>query len=175
VDPVLALRPEYRGQPVTQLPIQVAAGVFSTVVTSGLIDQVITLNSSLIGSFATRFAGFSEFRIIRAKARVACFSSTNPGLLSMWFSEDDNSTPTATQATHVTAKRFAAGDVMKIHELVYTPHDPAQQTWTLVASGAPIIGYFKLYSDNANFGSSYVATQYCQVEIVFDVQFRGLI
>jgi hypothetical protein len=174
-DNALILRSEYNGQPVMQLRLYGNGGPQLTTVTSGQVALSTALNSSIITNFAARFPGFSEFRISKCIAKMRCFASTSPGIMNAWFSEDDSGTASATIALRTVCKRFNLSDTGKCHELTYVPHDPAQQTWTLVSSGAPTIGYFKLYTDNANFGSSIVATAVMLLEYEFDVQFRGLI
>lgn len=174
-DNALMLRPEFIGQPVTELKIQSTSGVLGTTVTTGLISLNQSLNSTLIANFTTRFAGFAEFRIVKVMSKLRLFSSTNPGIISQWFSEDDSAANTAAKAANAAAQRISCSAVERVHTLTYVPHDPAQQTWTLVSSGAPVVGYHKVYTDAANYGSSIVATPYAYVEYDIFVQFRGLI
>jgi hypothetical protein len=174
-DPALELRPEYRGQPVVALKVPGIGSVLSTTVTTGVIALNSSLSSAAMNTFTTRFAAFSEYRISKVLVKVRNFATSNPGIGVMWFSEDDSSSPTLTKAVNILGKRFNFSNVDQVHTLSYVPHDPAQQTWTLVASGTPVIGYFKLYTDNTNFGSTIVATQQCNVEFDFTVQFRGFI
>lgn len=174
-DNVLYLRPEYKGQPVVAHKIVTFVGPQSTTVTTGVIAVNTTLSSALINAFATRFAGYSEFRIVKAEAIIRCYSSTNPGIIRHWFSEDDSAAPSINKALNVTTKDFSASAIIPEHRLTYTPHDPAQQTWTLVASGAPVIGYHKVYTDNANFGASIAVTPYFSVVYELTVQLRGFI
>jgi len=174
-DNALLLRPEYKGQPVTALIISGGQQVLSTTITTGVIAFTTPIEAALIPNFATRFAAFSEFRLIKAKARIASFSSTLPGLLNQWFSEDDTSTPTTAKAQNAMARRFPACDV-QVNQLSYVPHDPAQQTWQLVSSGAATsIGNHKIFTNNPDYGASTVATQYLSLEYELTVQFRGFI
>jgi hypothetical protein len=176
VDNALMLRPEYNGQPVVEHMIESYQGPLSTTVTTGQIALLTAMSgSSIISSLPTRFAGYSEYRISKVRAKVRTFGSTLPGIITQWFSEDDSSTPTATKATQAMSRSFSASSNEKEHTVTYVPHDPAQQTWTLVASGAPVVGYHKLYTDNANFGSSIVATPYLSVMYDVWVQFRGFV
>jgi hypothetical protein len=172
---VLYLRPEYKGQPVVAHKMLTYLAPLSTTVTTGVIAVTTSINPGILANFATRFAGYSEFRIVKAEAIIRCFSSVNPGTILQWFSEDDTAAPTSAKAFNVISKGFSASAVIPEHRLTYTPHDPAQQTWTLVASGAPVIGYHKIYTDNATFGSSIVATQYLSVAYELTVQLRGFI
>jgi hypothetical protein len=170
----LQLMPEYKGQPVVTHVVPGTPVKVTTTVTTGAIAQQIILQSSSILNFAARFIGYTEFRIIKATAKVASFSSTNPGLLNHWFTEDDGAAPTATRAQQAQARRFPASDIRE-NVISYRPLDPAQQTWSLVSSGAPVIGYYYLYTNNANYGSSIVATDYALIDMEYTVQFRGFI
>lgn len=174
-DSALMLRPEYSGQPVAEHTIDAYGGTLTTTITTGAIAVNASINSALIQNFATRFAGYTEFRITKAVAIVRPFSTVNPGILLHWFSEDDTAAPTSAKAINALSREFSASDVMRNHSVSYTPHDPAQQTWTLVSSGAPVIGYYKLYTDNASFGSSATVTAYASLVFRLNVQFRGFI
>lgn len=174
-DNALMLRPEYKGQTVVCIKVPGLVQILATAITSGNVVINNTISSALIFQFAARFVGFTEFRIIKTKATIRHFSSANPGTYLTWFSEDDTSTPTAAKALEAPAKFFNFAAVDKETTLVYVPHDPAQQTWTLVSSGAPAIGYHKLYADNTNFGTSAVATNVASLRYTHTVQFRGLI
>jgi hypothetical protein len=173
---VLKLYREYPGQPIAEHLVQGVYGVLSTTVTSGQIALTLALaQANFLQSFSTRFAGYELFRIVQVTAKIRCFSSVNPGILVMWFDEDNSATATNALAVNAMALKFPASSVEKIHQLTYTPHDPAQQTFTTVAAGNPTIGYFKLYTDNTNYGASIVATQYLHLELDCVVQFRGFI
>lgn len=174
-DPALRLIPEYRGQPVIQQVIQATGGPLSTTVTTGAIANIVTLSAANISNFASRFVTFEQFRIVKVRARVRNFSVQNPGILNMWYDSQQSSTPTATLATNAISKKFNASSVEKEHTLVYTPHDPAEQAWSLVSAASGPIGYFKLYTDNSTYGSSIVATPYCLVEFDFTIQFRNFV
>lgn len=173
-DNALLLRPEYNGQPVCAHILSGTPQIITLSSGSATINQGIS--SALIPTFATRFAGYSEFRIVKAVVRVSCFSSTQAGLGNIWFSEDDTAAPTAAKATNARARRFNWSDVDNRHTMTYVPHDPAQQTWTLTSSGAPVVGYFKLYTDSAVYGTpSASASTIALVDYELTVQFRGFI
>lgn len=175
-DNALMLKPEFKGQPVVAFKVKGTPTVIAAAVTSGVVNQNVTLNQGgLMFNFAARFVTFTEFRITKVKAVVKNFSSNNPGIGLMWFSEDDTTTPTANKALDALTHQFNFSDVVGKHALTYVPHDPAQQTWTLVSSGNPIIGYFKLYSDATNFGTPIVATNLAIVTYDVTIQFRGFI
>jgi hypothetical protein len=173
-DNALMLKPEYRGQPVVSFKIKGTPVPYTTAVTSGQIAQNVSLSSAMIYNFATRFQTFTEFRIVKVKATMKNFSSLNPGIGSIWFSEDDSTSPGSAKAISAFTKQFNYADQVKGMSESYVPHDPAQQTWTLVSSGAPVIGYFKHFTNATDFGSSAVATAYGCILFDVTVQFRGM-
>lgn len=172
-DSALLLRPEYKGQPIVAHKISATPLILTP--TLGVLAVNQSLSSALIPSFATRFQAYTEFRIVKVEAKIANFSSTAIGLANHWFSEDDTAAPTASKAINAKADRFNWSDVTKEHILSFVPHDPAQQTWTLVSSGAPVIGYFKLYTDIANFGAASASVNLGIVDFELTVQLRGFI
>lgn len=173
-DNALILRPEYQGQPVTVLKIPCSPILLSTIVTTGVIAQLTTLYAGLVPNFAARFLAFEQFRIVKAKAKISNFSVTNPGFINQWFDSDNSGTPTTSQAENSLARRFAASRPGP-HVLDYVPHDPAEQGWSLVSAASGIIGYHKVYTDNANYGSSIVATPYSLLDLELTIQFRGFV
>lgn len=174
-DPALRLVPLYKGMPTVTHKIAAQTVPLSTLVTSGTVAQNITLSSANITNFTTRFAGYDEFRIVKAEVIVRCASSTASGIANMWFVEDTSSNPSNTSSLQARAIRFNWSDVTKPHRITYKPHDPAQQTWTVVNGGNPTIGYFKIYTDNVNYGSPIVVTMVATVEVLYTVQFRGFV
>jgi len=174
-DNALILRSEYQGQPTYQVQLAGLNSAIVTTVTTGQVAVNLPLSSAQIPDFSTRFAGFTEFRIVKALAKTRFFSTQTPGLLRSWFSEDDTAAPSLQKAEHAKARTDNFADVMGVRSLAYVPHDPAQQTWTLVSSGAPVIGYYKMYSDNGQYGAPIVATVAGLTEMLYTVQFRGLI
>lgn len=168
------LRPEYKGQPVCTHVISTGPFLLTTTVTSGVVALNVGINGSDIPSFTTRFLGYSEYRIVKARARVNSFGSNLTGLVNHWFSEDDSTAPTVNKAEQAKARRFPICDI-RSNEIDYVPHDPAQQTWTLVSSGTPIIGYYKLYTDAANYGAPITAVNIGLLDLELTVQFRGFI
>jgi hypothetical protein len=144
-------------------------------VTTGSLAANISLDGALINALTTRFASWQEYRIVQAEAQVRCFSSTNPGLIKIWFQSNQNTaTPTNTLALNARGLVFPASDVGKLHRLIYRPLDPLEQQWQVLGTGTRI-GNFKIYSDNASYGASIVATQYLVVEFLLTVEFRGFL
>lgn len=161
-------------------PSQVVASVkcpgvpvsYSTTVTTGVIAQTYLLNASSIQSFYSRFGSlYEEYRVVRVKFVVRCYSSTNPGLFNHWIDEKQSAAPTATEATTKSYNTFNASSPSP-HMLVWTAEDPLDLQYTDIASFVTVATY-KIYTDNTSFGSSIVATPYVSVTPTFYLQFRG--
>lgn len=174
-DNALILRREFQGQPTCTHKLFNSGGPYSTTVTTGVIATLVSLTSAnLLPNLATRFVGYDQFRIVKVKATIRMFSSSNPGLVIAYF-DDTNAAPTGNASAFASSRRMNASDVVKPIVLTYIPRDPAQQFWSTVSGGSATIGYFKTYTDAANYGSSTVATPYYLVEYESTVQFRGFI
>ena len=171
-DTALVLRREFPGQPVCTHIIQGTPLPLTSTVTTGVVAQVVNIAAASIPNFATRFACYESFRIVKATATVNSFGSTIPGVYKMWLDEDTSGAPSAAQALQTEVKPHSVSSTSR-KSLTYTPHDPQQQNFQQVAVGPNAYGYFKLYTDTANFGSPIVATPMFLVEISFTVQFRG--
>jgi len=167
------LKPAYPGQPTLQIWIPGTPEVLSTTVTSGQIAEVTTLSNALIPSLATKWQSWLEGRIVKYRIKITNFSSTNPGLLNHWFDEESSATPTAALAISAKAKRFGAS-VIGTHTIEFVVTDPTQLNYSALGI-ATTHGFYKLFSNNADFGSSVVATQYCLKEVECLTQFRGFV
>jgi hypothetical protein len=143
-------------------------------VTTGLIAFVFNVSSGNIQSFATRFGStFVEYRIIRAKFQIRLFSSTNPGVLQFFIDEKSQSSPTLAEALERATLVVNASAVDQRPILKWVCADPLDLQYSATGTAA-VSATFKCYSNNTNFGSSIVATDYFVVEPMFQVQFRGL-
>lgn len=173
-DNALMLRPEYKGQPAIVIKMNADPLLVTTTVGAGF-SSTTALQNSNIANFSSRFAAFTEFRVVKVEATARNFSSVNSGIANMWFTEDDASSPSSTSARDAKALQYNYANIVAGYQLSYVPHDPAQQTWNLVSTGNPIIGYFKHYTNITNFGCPNAATQLGAIEFVYTVQFRGLV
>lgn len=146
----------------------------TTTVTTGLIASGIAISSASIASFAARFGStFVEYRMIRAKFKIRFFSSTNPGVVQFWLDEKSASTPTLAEAQERAVLSCSASSVDVMSELDWTSGDTLDLQYLAIGT-ATTLCTFKEYTNNANFGSSTVATDYYEVVPSFQLQFRGL-
>jgi len=146
----------------------------TTIVTTGVIAFTQSVSRNQISAFTTRFQStFVEYRIVMARFRIRLFSSTNPGVLQVFIDEKITTNPTLAEATERATLILSASGTDRAPELMWTCADPLDlQYQVITAVTQPAT--FKIYTDNANFGSSIVATDYFEVEPEFRVQFRGL-
>lgn len=145
----------------------------TTVVTTGVISNSLTIGNGLITNFSSRFAGFDEYRIVKAKFVFQPFSSINPGVIRAWIEEKSATAPTVTLANTNRGITFPASSVERTHMLTWRPTDPTDTDYNTLSTSLAS-AYVKVYTDNTSYGSSIVATDYLSVTPYFTVQFRGL-
>jgi hypothetical protein len=146
--------------------------LLTTTVTTGVIAQSQNAANTSIQNFATRVGVlFEEYRIVRVKYVLKCFSSTNPGLFTHWFDEKTTTAPTSVEALQKSTKQFSASSPSP-HTLVWTANDPVDLQYIDIG-GTIVVGTYKIYTDATNFGSSIVATPYAQLTSIYTIQFRG--
>lgn len=171
---VLGVVPSYPGQPVAKHLVQSFNTVLTTTVTTGAIASSISMDpTTIVTNWATRFGSlYREYRVIAARARIVCFSSTNPGTLLCYWEEKDNAAPNNAQAAEQAMKRFAAADVFKEHLMSWHAKDLLDLQYVNTSTASNPV-YWKLYTDFTNSGSSIVATPYCTVDFRMVIEFRG--
>lgn len=151
------------------LPVKVAVAV-----TTGLAANGVATNSASIQGFATRFGStFVEYRIIRAHWRIRLFSATNPGVIQFWLDEKSAAAPTLVEAQERYTISVSASATDTTPMLKWICSDPLDLQYLAIGTSTNVTT-FKYYTNNANFGSSIVATDYFEIEPEFQVQFRGL-
>jgi len=172
--PMLRNIPSFPGQPMAQHIVETFNEVFSTTVTTGAIAEVTPMDpTTQITNWATRFQSlYEEYRVVKAVARVLCFSSTNPGTLMMFWDEKSATVPTNAAASERALVRFNAGDVTRPHKTTWVARDLLDLQYTPTGTASNPV-YWKIFTNNANNGSSIVATAYCTVDFKLTIQFRG--
>lgn len=168
IAPVLS----YKGQPHYEVWLPATPFLLATVVATG-IQTTYSVNVSNISAFAARFAGtFVEYRIVKAKFVVRCFSTTTPGLLLTWFDEKDFAAPTLGEALEKSDRAFSLSN-FNPHVETWTATDPLDLQYTDTSLAVTPVG-FKVFTNVANFGSPAVSTNVGEIYPHFLVQFRGL-
>jgi hypothetical protein len=154
---------------------EVFLGKLTTTVTSGVIASTTPIQAGIIASFGSRFALFDEYLLESFTVKLDTCSSNLAGLINVWFETNATSTATPTQndAKDNKTLTFAAGSNDRTHKLHYNPRNAVTQVWTPISTTTVTIGNLKVYTDNSNYGSSVVATDYVVMTGVMRVSFRG--
>jgi hypothetical protein len=170
----ISLVPSYPKQVVWQSWLPAAPRKLTTTVTTGLIADAYTVSFGIPTNFATRFGStWVEARVVRAKFAVRMFSSTNSGVLRFWYDEKLASAPTLVEAQERAMLSVNASDITVRSAPEWTCTDITDLGYLSVSAPATKVT-FKSYTDNANFGSSIIALDYCEICPEVLVQFRGL-
>jgi hypothetical protein len=165
----------YGGQQKVRLRLEGIASLILTTVTTGVATSAYTLGSAGILGFATRFGStFDEYRVLGADVRITPLSAS-VGVSKMWFDEKSTATPTSNEAQERTCVPLANTNAMSSSRKImrWRARDLLDLQYSPIGT-ATTPATFKVYSDNANFGASVVATPLWLVEPVFVIEFRGL-
>jgi hypothetical protein len=174
VNQLTKLVPSYPKQVVWQSWLPAAPRKLTTTVTTGVIADSYNISFAIPTSFATRFQStFVEARVVKAKFAIRMFSSTAPGVLRFFFDEKATAAPLLVEAQERAVLSVSASDTGTRSVLEWTCTDITDLGYLPIASAATKVT-FKSYTDNANFGASIVATDYCEILPEILVQFRGL-
>jgi len=170
-----ALAPFSPGQPGVVFPLEVFIGKLTTTVTTGVIASSTVIAASLVSNFASRFVAFDEYRIRKFEAIYQLCSSTNPGILNTWCEPLTSNTgaPVANDAKNNRTVTFSASATDKTIRLPYNPRDDNVTIWNAISTTTTSCGNLKVYTNNADFGSSIVATDYVVVTGIIWIEFRG--
>lgn len=168
----LRLVPSYPGQVIDQLWVGTNPQPLTTTVTTG----VVAISASIdpvndVNDWATRFQTlFVEYRVVKARARIQNFSSSNPGIYKFWVKTSGGS-PTQAEALDQKGNMVPCSDITNVHELIWTPTDPIDLEYKACSvSSNP--AYFRVYTNNANWGAPTVVTTLGTLVIDFLIQFR---
>jgi hypothetical protein len=170
----LTLVKSYPRQVVWEVTLPATPTKLTTTVTTGLISATAQVSSAALAAFATRFGStFVEYRIIRARYLLRCFSSTNPGVFTCWFDEKSTAAPIVQEAQERSIGTFSCSSISTPHIFKWEASDTLDLQYQLISTAVTPVT-FKVYTNNANFGASVVATDYLEIVPYFCVQFRGL-
>jgi hypothetical protein len=163
----------YPGQPLATHTVRSYTNVLTTTVTSGQIAVVYQLGPSFVTNWATRFASlYEEFRLMRVNALIQMFSSQNPGVLLLYWDEKTTTVPNNAAASERVTRRIAAADISKTHRMSWKAKDTVDLAYT-ATSGSDVPVCLMVFTNNANNGSSIVATPYASISFELVFQFRG--
>lgn len=176
-DPNLLIRPAFPGQFVCSIKLPGTTSQLSTTVTTGVIATAITCDPiTNITGWGTRFQStFKEYRVVKALLKMKTFSSVLPGQINSWIDETLTSAPTANQALQYQGvTTYPAGNNERTHIVKWSPHSLSELSYLPIGT-ASNNATFKIYTDNAVFGASAVATPYMTAQVIYSIQFRGIL
>jgi len=165
----------YAGLQRTRLTIPGTPVLLSTTVTTGLIASTQAVQKTSISSFATRFATtYDEYRFVGCNYKCRAVGA-NPGIGVVWFDEKSNANPTLAESQERIGRRFPfnSGNGKSDFVMRWRANDLVDLQWSAIAT-TQTPAYFKVYTDNANYGASITATPYLLIEPEYIVEFRGL-
>ncbi len=148
-------------------------GKFTTTVTTGAIASSTAITVGLVDNFSARFALFDEFKIRSVHLRFYTLSTANQGVINVWIEPLSNATPTLALSKDNKTLTFSLSDSSRSHTLDYTIKDPNLTIWAPVTTTTAQVGYVKVYTDNAAYGATTVATDVLVVVGTMVVDFRG--
>jgi hypothetical protein len=170
----LALVPSYPRQVCWETWLPGLPSKQTTTVTTGVRASSFPVTKTSVAGFVTRFAStFVEYRIIRAKFKYRCFSSTTPGVSQVWVDEKSTANPTATEAGERAILSFPNSSVNQEHVMTWECSDTLDLQYIDIGT-AVTVASFKLYTDNAVFGAPIAVTEFLEIVPFFQFQFRGL-
>jgi hypothetical protein len=161
-----------------KLPIEIFIGKLTTTVTTGVIASTTAIQAALNPNFAARFGVvFDEYMILSAIIKFDTCSSTLPGSINAWIESaiGNSAAPTLTDAKQNKTLTFPAGANQRTHKIIFNPRNVNTQAWTLCTTTTAVCGYLKVYTNNADYGSSVAATDYLVVTGVLNIAFRNFV
>jgi hypothetical protein len=161
------------GEVAATLKIETWVGMYQTTVTTGVVAQSLAVQGGAVDNFASRFASFDEYRIRKVRYVATPVSSSNNGILNMWFETQSSATPTSSNAKDNYTKIIPLSDVNRTHSMNFNPRDPVSQGWLPITSVSTPCGYCKIYTDNTNFNSPITVLNVIIITATYWIEFRG--
>jgi hypothetical protein len=167
--------PAFAGQQVSRLVVPGAAAQLLTTVTTGLIAYSQPLSSAAIAGFSTRFGStFDEYRIVGAQVRLTPVTPTT-GVSKAWFDEKSTSAPTSNESQERTSIPLSnsSSNSRSSHTFRWRAKDLLDLQYSAIGTDYTPVS-FKVYTDNASWGSPIAVTSIWILEPIFLIEFRGI-
>jgi hypothetical protein len=134
-----------------------------------------TLNAGLLTNFATRFTLFDEYRILKFKFYMYP-TSTGNGYASVYVDPLNSANPTSTTAQTNVSRMvpLSAQSAKGAITFVYNVSDFALLSYQPISTTTFAYGYFKVYTDAANYGNTLASGALIITRCDVTVEFRGL-
>lgn len=166
----------YAGQQVARLRLDGVPQLLSTTTGTGVINDVYQVEVNQILAFATRFGNtFDEYRILGADIKVTCTASST-GISKFWFDEKSPNTPTVNESQErtVVALPNNSSNSKACRTFRWRARDLLDLQFSPIGALTVNPVTFKIYTNNANYGSPTTVTSLWVVESVLIVEFRGI-
>jgi hypothetical protein len=170
----------FSGQQVCSLRMPSGPVVLSTTVGTGLIAYVQAFDPQAdVTNWSSRFQSlFSEFRIKMVEVHLVALTNTQ-GQAVVWWDEAASTLTTPPTFVEATERGqsfipLSVNSSKSVHVYRWVPRDIKDLIFysTNTTTFNTPVG-FKLFTNNANYGSSVVATPAFNVTIFFTLEFRG--
>jgi hypothetical protein len=169
--------PSYAGQQKATLQITATPALYSTTVTTGVIASSYGISPANVLNWATRFGGtFDEYRILSVTMRIRPIAAAT-GVTTMWFDEKVAAVATSTEAAERTLSLFSNSNASArsgVINLRWSARDLLDLQYTPTGTTTVNPVYFKIYTDNSNYGAPTTVTPMWLLEPIFSVEFRGI-
>jgi len=165
----------YAGQQKVVLFLPAASAVISSSA-GGQISYVAPLAFNITQDFAARFGvTFDEARLLGVEVQIRPVTAST-GLSVFFFDEKDATTPDLEMAQERVGKRLlnTNANAASVTSMKWRARDLLDLEFSDVAA-APTPVYFKIYTDNANFGAPVTGpVPLWFLSIILTVEFRGI-
>lgn len=168
----------YKGQPTYKVWLPGNATLFTTSAAGlgQLAYGIGNFSAGNIQGWASRFENcFDEYRILKCRFDVIPLSANGNGVSNFWFDEKNSSAPTSNETTERIVRRVpnTSNDARSQFSMLWVAKDLLDLQYTQISVDV-ISAYFKVYTNNALWGTPAVAASYFTIQPVFFVEMRGL-
>jgi hypothetical protein len=166
----------YPGQQRFVCKVESSPMIYTTTVTSGIIsDQYQVDPVNQVTGWSSRFgACFDEFRVLKAVFRLRPLVAST-GLTRFWIDEKNAGAGTANEAKERNGLYLLNTNAAPSAnaQLVWKAKDLLDLQYTATQTSV-VPAQLKIYTSNAAWGSTAVATPLWIIEAQYDIEFRGI-
>jgi hypothetical protein len=168
----------YPGQLVQTIQCVATPVIYTTVVTTGLIAQSLTIDGTQINDFVLRFQTAFEYYLITKVVFEIEAIGVSTGVTVFYVEENTSAgVPTSDKAKDATPQLLLTNNSSSPKgrgRVVWKPSRIEQFEWNLTSSGTPDMALLQVYTSAAEYGSPIVATATWIIRPIYFVSFRNL-
>jgi len=168
--------PAYAGQPVQEETIPCASYILTTTATTGLIANTFGVTKDAIVNFTTRYGDlWSEYAIVGATIEITPLQQVASGISAFFFDDFNTSVPTLNESMGRIVRKLSnsASNPKSTTSMTWSAKSLMDLTFQPTTTGYTAVN-FKVYTDNANYGSPTTATQLWLIRPKLKIILRGL-